>query len=30
MSMTPDTYATPIPASSIVSWDYEADVVIAG
>lgn len=28
--MKPDTDVTPIPASSITSWDHEADVVIAG
>ncbi len=28
--MTPDRDVTPIPASSIASWDEEADVVIAG
>src|ERR1700742_3693133 len=28
--MTPDSDVTPIPASSITSWDHEADVVIAG
>ena len=28
--MTPDTDVTPVSASSIVDWDYEADVVIAG
>jgi 3-oxo-5alpha-steroid 4-dehydrogenase len=28
--MTPDTDVTPVAASSITSWDYEADVVIAG
>ena len=26
----PDTDVTPIPASSVASWDHEADVVIAG
>jgi len=28
--MTPDADVTPVSASSIVDWDYEADVVIAG
>src|SRR6201991_3417713 len=28
--MTPDTDVTPVPASSVTSWDHEADVVIAG
>ncbi|WP_118915103.1 FAD-dependent oxidoreductase [Mycobacterium shigaense] len=28
--MTPDTDVRPVPASSITSWDDEADVVIAG
>lgn len=28
--MTPDTDVIPVPASSITSWDDEADVVIAG
>src|ERR1700758_4845470 len=30
MSKTPDTDVTPVAASSIASWDHEADVVIAG
>src|SRR6201991_936952 len=28
--MRPDTDVTPVAASSIISWDHEADVVIAG
>lgn len=28
--MTPDADVTPVPASSVASWDREADVVIAG
>src|SRR5258705_13477689 len=30
MSQTPDTEVKPVAASSITSWDHEADVVIAG
>src|SRR6201991_4218991 len=28
--MTPELDVTPLPAASVTSWDYQADVVIAG
>lgn len=30
MPQAPDTDVTPVPASSVTTWDHEADVVIAG